>query len=60
MDKKKHHIAEDKLSQEAKQKTTEPDNTTDNTTAQESEEIEDTPQTETEPKQTDQDERRIR
>ena len=57
MDKKKHHIAEDKLSQEAKQKTTEPDNTTDNTTAQESEEIEDTPQTETEPKQTEQDER---
>lgn len=57
MDKKKHHIAEDKLSQEAKQKTTEPDNTTDNTTAQESEEIEDTPQTKTEPKQTEQDER---
>ena len=56
MDKKKHHIAEDKLSQEAKQKTTEPDKTTD-TTAQESEEIEDTPQTETEPKQTEQDER---
>ncbi len=56
MDKKEHHIAEEKLSQETKQTAEEPTQTTD-TTATEGEETKDASQAESEAAQTERDER---